>query len=146
MNLSLTTEYSLRILSFMATRNEDIYSAEFLYKQLHIPRRYLRRLLTDLSKAGFLAATRGRNGGFVFARDINQIYLSEIIDTMEGITGGSRCILGFSFCVVGKSCIMHDQWIEAQEKITNVLKQTSLGGLRDRFTRDSKIENIELTG
>ena len=143
MNFSLTTEYSLRILSFMATRNEDIYSAEFLFKQLNIPRRYLRRLLTDLSKAGFLAATRGRNGGFVFARDMNQIYLSEIIETMEGITGVNRCILGFSFCVVGKPCIMHDQWIEAQEKITNVLKQTSLGGLRDQYTRDSKIENKE---
>ena len=143
MNLSLTTEYSLRILSFMAMRNEDIHSAEFLYQQLKIPRRYLRRLLTDLSKAGFLAATRGRNGGFVFARDMNKIYLSEIIDTMEGTTGGNRCILGFSFCVVGKPCVMHDQWTDALGKITDVLKKTSLGVLRDQYSRDSKIENKE---
>jgi Rrf2 family transcriptional regulator, iron-sulfur cluster assembly transcription factor len=141
MNFSLTTEYSLRILSFMATRNEEIYSAEFLYKQLNIPRRYLRRLLTDLSKAGFLLAARGRNGGFVFARDINTIYLSEIIDTMEGTPKSNRCILGFSFCVVGKPCVMHDQWIGAQEKITNVLKGTSLGILREQYDRDVRIEN-----
>jgi Rrf2 family iron-sulfur cluster assembly transcriptional regulator len=140
MNFSLTTEYSLRILSFMATSNEDIFSAEFLYSKLKIPRRYLRRLLTDLSKAGFLTATRGRKGGFVFARDISTIYLSEIIETMEGIPESSRCILGFSFCIAGKPCVMHDQWIGAQEKITNVLKGTSLGILREQFTRDARIE------
>jgi Rrf2 family protein len=139
MNFSLTTEYSLRILSFMATSNEDIFSAEFLYAQLKIPRRYLRRLLTDLSKAGFLSATRGRKGGFVFARDMNTIYLSEIINTMEGTPESSRCILGFSFCIAGKPCVMHDQWIDAQEKISKVLKETSLGILRERYTRDSKM-------
>jgi Rrf2 family protein len=141
MNFSLTTEYSLRILSFMATSNDDIFSAEFLYSKLNIPRRYLRRLLTDLSKAGFLYATRGRKGGFVFARDMNTIYLSEIIDAMERTPESSRCILGFSFCVTGKPCVMHDQWIEAQEKITKVLKGTSLGILREQFTRDAGIEN-----
>jgi len=141
MNFSLTTEYSLRILSFMATSNEDIFSAEFLYSKLKIPRRYLRRLLTDLSKAGFLSGTRGRKGGFVFARDINTIFLSEIIDAMEGTPESNRCILGFSFCVVGNFCVMHDQWIEAQGKITNVLKGTSLGILREKYTRDARIES-----
>ena len=54
MILNKTTEYALTILGFMATRNENMYSAEYLHQQLNIPCRYLRRLLTDLSKHGFL--------------------------------------------------------------------------------------------
>ena len=72
MILNKTTEYALTILGFMATRNENMYSAEHLHQQLNIPRRYLRRLLTDLASHGFLKSISGRNGGFAFARDLKE--------------------------------------------------------------------------
>lgn len=130
MNFSKTTEYALRILSFMATRDEVMFSAEYLYQELKIPRRYLRRLLTGLSKAGIIASTRGRSGGFVFQRDPDQITLKEIIDLMEGENTMNQCILGFSCCVAGSFCSLHNDWSEAREKMMGVLSRTTLGRLR----------------
>lgn len=34
MILNKTTEYALTVLGFMATRNEEMYSAEYLHQQL----------------------------------------------------------------------------------------------------------------
>lgn len=136
MILSKTTEYALTILGFMATRNEEISSAEYLHQQLNIPRRYLRRLLTDLSKHGFLNSTKGRNGGFVFAKDLKEISFANIIEAIEGTDILNRCLLGFSCCLVDKPCIMHDAWMEASDKMKETLSNTSLADLRAKYQAD----------
>lgn len=141
MILAKTTEYALTILGFMATRNEPVYSAEFLHQELHIPRRYLRRLLTDLAGHGFIASTKGRNGGFVFARNLGEINFANIIETLEGTDILNRCLMGFTCCLVDKPCIMHDSWTEASNKMKEVLSGTTLESLRTKYQADNqKIE------
>jgi len=132
MNLSKTTGYALQILSFMATREEALYSAEYLYGELKVPRRYLRRLLTGLSHAGLITGTKGRNGGFVFARDPGSISLKEIIDLMEGPEIKDQCILGLSCCVAGSFCALHEEWVETREKMAEILAKTTLGMLKEK--------------
>lgn len=139
MVLSKTTEYTLTVLGFMATRNEEIYSAEYLYNELKIPRRYLRRLLTDLSKLGFIKSTSGRSGGFVFAKDLNEINFLNIIHAMEGDEAFTTCLLGFSCCIVDKPCVMHDAWTEARSKMIEILTQTTLADLKDKYLHDNSL-------
>ena len=136
MILSKTTEYALSVLGFMATRNEEMYPAEYLYEQLHIPRQYLRRLLTDLSKKGFIVSSRGRNGGFIFARDLSTINFAEVIDAMEGPEAMNTCLLGFTACIVDKPCAMHNLWTDARSKMIDTLTNTSLADLREKYQKD----------
>ena len=131
MNLSKTTSYAMRILTLMAKKEEAVYSSEQLYDILKIPHKYLRRLLTELSKQGFIKSTRGRTGGFVFAKSLNEITLYDIIDKTEGYDKMNVCILGMSECILSKQpCALHAKWCEAREKITQVLKETTLNDLK----------------
>ena len=66
MKLSKTSEYALRILSFMAKDSSHLYSAKYLIEKLNISDKYLRRLMTDLCKAGFIKSIQGRDGGYIF--------------------------------------------------------------------------------
>ena len=141
MVLKKTTEYALTILGFMATRDENMYTAEYLHKQLNIPRRYLRRLLTDLSKHGFLKSISGRKGGFVFAKDLKEINLAMVINALEASDAIITCILGFSCCILDKPCVMHDTWIEARSKMEETLSSTTLAALKAKYQRDN-IKNI----
>jgi Rrf2 family transcriptional regulator, iron-sulfur cluster assembly transcription factor len=136
MILNKTTRYALTILGFMATRDEEMYSAEYLYEQLNIPRRYLRRLLTDLSTHGFIRSTKGRKGGFVFAVPPAEISFLNIIDALEEPDAMETCLLGFSCCIVDKPCAMHNQWTEARSKMTETLANTSLADLREKYRAD----------
>ncbi|MBK7027776.1 MAG: Rrf2 family transcriptional regulator [Bacteroidales bacterium] len=98
MFISKTSEHALRILTYMALNSETKFSAKNLFEELHIPKRYLMRLLTDLSKNGFIKATRGRSGGYVFARSLDTIYFSEIIDSVEGLLSFERLCIG-QYCL-----------------------------------------------
>jgi Rrf2 family protein len=135
MNFTKTTEYAIRILSFMALRDELVFTAESLAENLHIPKKYLQRLLTDLSKAGFIKSMRGRTGGFEFSRTIDSIYLSEIIEFTEGDKWQPKCLFGFENCVLDSPCIMHDIWAGNHLEQVRILKSTSLGNIRQNYRK-----------
>lgn len=129
MFISKTSEYALRILTYMALNKETQFSAQRLYEELDIPKRYLMRLLTDLSKSGFIIATRGRSGGYVFARPIDTIFFSEIINSVEDIQSFEGCILGNVFCPIDKPCAMHQIWEKPKQAFLETIKTTSLADL-----------------
>lgn len=129
MFISKTSEYALRILTYMALNNETQYSAQSLFEELEIPKRYLMRLLTDLSKSGFINAARGRSGGYVFARPIDTIYFSEIIDSVEDIQSFEGCVLGNAVCPVDKPCAMHQIWEKPKQAFLETIKTTTLADL-----------------
>jgi Rrf2 family protein len=126
MNFSKTASYSLNILSYMAEYEEIKMSASFLNKELSIPYPYLRQILSNLSKSGFIHSKRGRNGGFVFSRSTEKIFLSEIIESTDGLNNLNKCILGFRECPFDNRCAMHTVWEDTRNNIMNILKQTSL--------------------
>lgn len=129
MNLSKTTSYSLNVLSYMAQNREAICSANYLHEKLNIPHQYLRQLLTKLSKSGFIHSTRGRNGGFVFSKEISEIYVADIIESVEGLESFNKCILGFTDCPLDTHCSMHEFWEGTRDSIIKELKTTSLADL-----------------
>ncbi len=129
MNLSKTTSYSLNVLSFMSQNSEEVCSATYLHEKLNIPHQYLRQLLTKLSKSGFIHSTRGRNGGFVFSKEISEIYIADIIGSVEGLESFNKCILGFTDCPFDCKCSMHDFWEKTRSDIIKELKTKSLADL-----------------
>ncbi len=132
MILNKTTEYALTILGYMATNQEEIFSAELLHYKLEIPRRYLRKLLTDLSKLGFIKSEKGRNGGFSFAKPLEEISLALIIKTVESAEVMGSCILSHHSCDEEQPCVMHDIWLEAKSKMLDTLSNTTLLDLKKK--------------
>ncbi|MBK9358274.1 MAG: Rrf2 family transcriptional regulator [Bacteroidales bacterium] len=131
MFISKTSEYALRILTYMALNSETQLSATILFEELRIPKRYLMRLLTDLSKSGFIQATRGRSGGYVFAKPLESIYFSEIIDSVEGLLSYEGCVLGNPVCPIDKPCAMHHIWDKPKLTFLKTLKTTTLADLKE---------------
>ena len=130
MTFSKTTEYALRVLVLMAQDTEKMYTSAYLHNELKIPKKYLQRLLTDLSKNKLIKRKKSRNGGFVFARKIEKIYLSDVINAVEGFSLEPSCFFGFDKCALDNPCAMHDVWVKSQEELIRVLRSTSLKDLQ----------------
>lgn len=115
----------------MAEDEDKIYSAHFLHIKLDIPERYLMQLLTNLSKHGFIASTRGRIGGFRFKMKPGKIYLSTVIDTLEGLNKYQSCFFGNIDCQkqYTNKCVIHDTWQGAWQSIYKILTTTTISGL-----------------
>lgn len=129
MKLSNTSKYALRILIYMAKSPEALYSASQLVSALDISDKYLRRLMTDLSKSGFIQSIQGRDGGYRFAKAIDSIYLYDVIASVESLDTLSGCVLGFEECSCTNPCAMHDTWMKIRLQLNEVYRDTRLSDL-----------------
>lgn len=136
MKLSKTSEYALRILIYMAKEPDQLYTAKQLVKELKVSDKYLRRLMTDLSKSGFIRSVQGREGGYIFVKNTNDIFLFDIIDSVEGMDKLNGCVLGFEMCSCTKPCAMHDTWQHVRAELNRVFSETKLSDMNfDKILR-----------
>ena len=129
MNFSKTTGYALNVLSYMSGHSEDKFSVTELHEKLSIPYSYLRQVMGNLSKSGFIKGSTGRTGGFELVLSPEKIYLADIVDATEGLDGLNSCIIGMDVCPFDNKCAMHSIWEDIRMDILNVLKTTTLSGL-----------------
>jgi len=129
MTFSKTTEYALRTLAFMSLSPRQALSSAHLHRELRIPKKYLQRLLTDLARNGLIRSIRGRNGGYVIARNLRKIALVDIVDAVEGFDRVQRCFFGFPECPVENPCAMHDVWTRHRRAFAKTLTSTTLADI-----------------
>jgi len=131
MNFSKTTEYALRIMSFMALDEKRLYSSNEIFHSLNIPLRYLRKQLNILSKSGLISSVQGKNGGYRISRKLSEISLLDIVSVTGYKTVGYECFFGFHNCAFEKKCAMHDKWAAVRENINSVLTSTTLAEVKE---------------
>ena len=85
MLLTRVSEYALLSLDVIRRSNSPI-GAEQLATELCIPKSFLAKILQSLAKHGILESRKGAHGGFMLARDIDQISVNDIIFAAEGKT------------------------------------------------------------
>jgi Rrf2 family iron-sulfur cluster assembly transcriptional regulator len=113
----------------MAINEDTPMSASNLHNKLSIPYPYLRQILTNLAKNGFINSSRGRGGGFSINKREGDIFLADIIEATDGMDSLNRCILGFRECPFNKECSMHPVWESTRAAIIKILKETSLSDI-----------------
>lgn len=129
MIFSKTTEYAVRILTFMVSHNMTLYTAKYLHEQLQIPYRYLSKLMTSLVKNGYLSSVRGREGGYNIKADPSRLTVSDIMEAVEGIDGFKTCVLGLPECSEENPCAMHYVWEKNKEVFVHTLRTTTIAEL-----------------
>ena len=130
MRFQKTTEYAIRVMVYLADHREDRYSANQLHQILQIPYKYLGRLMQKLSNAGLVEVAQGKQGGYRIIQDLSNIYLSEIINVVEGLEDYGRCVLGFPECSEENPCSLHKIWLERQESVKKMIYDTTLADLQ----------------
>lgn len=80
MQLTSFTDYGLRALIYMATLPEgkqtNITEVTDTYG---VSRNHMVKIINQLSRAGFVAATRGKNGGIRLGMDPEKIVIGQVV-------------------------------------------------------------------
>lgn len=130
MRLSNTSQYAIRILSYIANSKEkDLYSAKEVSEVLEIPYKFLTKIMTELVKREFIVSIRGREGGYRLARAASSITVLEILDVFNETNDQEECILGIGKCDGNNKCALHDQWLTPKSEIQEMFESTSLENL-----------------
>jgi len=126
MKLSKTSEYAIRILSYMARDTAKLHSAKSLVEKLCISDKYLRKLMTLLSKSGFIESIQGRYGGYRFIKNVKEIRIYDIVSAVDEPEKYFGCILGFETCSDENPCSMHEAWVATRNNLLLKFKESTL--------------------
>jgi Rrf2 family protein len=129
MHFSKTTEYAIRVLSYLHRYSSTTHSVNVLHQELDLPYKYLTKMMTQLVKKGLVSASRGRDGGLSLAKSADSIRLCDILEAIGEPLESERCILGFEKCDASNPCALHDQWAPPKAMIEEMLTTTTLASL-----------------
>lgn len=133
MQLNNTTQYAIRILSYIAKNGDSrLYPAKELSEKLNIPYKFLTKIMTELVNKSFVSSIKGRVGGYALAKKANEISVLDIIDIYIDPETRKKCILGMGLCDDSNKCGLHDKWVNPRDLINDMYKNTTLDTLEQR--------------
>ena len=128
-------QYALRALFELALRQpqgKPVAVSEIAAAQ-DIPPRFLHLILADLKQAGYVAARRGAEGGYVLSRAPKSVTVGEIIRLIDGSPDPVECLAADSRkkCGLRGRCAFIGLWERARDALNGVYETTTLQTLVD---------------
>lgn len=137
MQLTQYTDYSLRVLIYLAKKAEGLSTVSEIADYHGISRNHLVKVIHNLAIKGFILTTRGRNGGMRLSRPPTDIMLGDVIRNTEPNFDIAECFnTANNCCVITPTCGLRSIFREAQMGFIRAMDKYTLA---DAVTRDSPI-------
>jgi Rrf2 family transcriptional regulator, nitric oxide-sensitive transcriptional repressor len=83
--LTLYTDYTLRVMMYLAVRHADggVATVDEMAKAYDIPRSHLTKIVNELAQNGYIETIRGRSGGARLARPPEEISIGRLVRMAE---------------------------------------------------------------
>lgn len=129
MQLTLFTDFALRVLMFTHAAGERRVTIDEMADAYAISRTHLTKVVNALTRAGYLTAVRGRAGGLRLAKPADQIIIGEVVRTTEPDFSLVECFSTGNQCVITKCCKLQLVLDEALQAFLEVLDRKTLASI-----------------
>ncbi|HQT81986.1 MAG: hypothetical protein B7Z60_06925 [Ferrovum sp. 37-45-19] len=130
MKLTSYTDYSLRVLLYVAHQKEKSVTINELTDFYQISRNHLVKVVHQLSLNGFIKTTRGRTGGITLGRESCHISIGEVIRLTEPDMNLLDCFdQETDHCKISSVCKLKGVLKKAQYRFLQELDQCFLSDL-----------------
>lgn len=108
MELTSFTDYSLRVLMYLAAEEGRRSSIDELAEYYQLSRHHVAKIVKRLSDLEYLETTRGKNGGVRLAQAPSEINVGKVIQQTEPHFNLVECLSGThqSNCVIDGNCVL----------------------------------------
>ena len=132
MQLSKFTDYTLRVLIYLATKPEARFTIDEISSRYGISKEHLRKIVHQLSKGGWIDSRRGRDGGIRLACPAANISIGQIVREAEGNLAIVECFQeGNQSCQIFGVCRLQGMLHEALLAFLAILDKYSLADIVD---------------
>ena len=133
MRLTSFTDYSLRVLIYVASQPERRATIAEIATAFDISQHHLTKVVHFLGREGWLATVRGKGGGLGLARPAGQINLGAVVRATEGPALPAECFdPAGNHCSIARICRLQGVLHEAVQAFHAVL---------DRYTLEDLVNN-----
>lgn len=152
MNLTLHTDYSLRILLYLAEHTDRPVSTREISDAYGISRTHLVRVVQTLQSNDFVHAATGRHGGITLARDPDKINIGQVVKATEPNFRIVECFdVEHNTCLILPVCSLRGVLNDALQSFFKTLEQYTLADIvrmkgSGRFSDFLPIATLRKTG
>jgi Rrf2 family transcriptional regulator, nitric oxide-sensitive transcriptional repressor len=130
MQLSLHSEYALRVLLYVATQPKRLCSTREISDAYGISKHHLVRVVQTLNQHGYLEVVPGRGGGISLAKEPDRIRLGDVVRDSEVNLRLAECFDRHSNrCVLTPVCSLKPVLNEALNAFLSALNRHTLADL-----------------
>lgn len=127
MQLTLYSDYSLRVLIYLSRTPNELTTITQIAEFYNISRNHLVKVVHKLAQLGFILSTRGKNGGIKLAYPANEIFIGDVVRKTEP----SFCLVECfnektNRCAITGICRLKGILSEGLQAFLNVLDQYTL--------------------
>ena len=92
---------------------------------------YLEQLFAKLRRRNLVNSVRGPGGGYTLQREPSEIFVAEIVDSVDENVDATRCS-GRADCQHGEMCLSHQLWSELSDEIHHFLAGINLASIIEK--------------
>ena len=130
MRLTVYTDYALRLLMYLAIKDDGLATIAEVAESYDISRNHLMKVAHQLGVAGYVATVRGRSGGLKLARPAADINLGDVVRHTEQDMALVPCMSPIdAACAIRPSCLLKRALGRATVAFLGVLDEYSLSDL-----------------
>lgn len=145
MRLTAFTDYSLRVLIYLAVRPERRATIAEIAAAFGISEGHLMKVVHFLGRNGFLDNVRGKGGGLALARAPEQINIGSVVRLTEADALPAECFdRDNNTCVITPACQLRKVLADAVRAFFAVLEAHTLADLVVQRRSLSKILSIPI--
>jgi len=128
--LTVYTDFSLRLLMFLALKDDGLATIAEVAKAYGISKNHLMKVAHQLGLAGYLETVRGKGGGLRLARRPEDIVIGEVVRRTEPDMALVPCFApdGAS-CPIVPSCALRGALFKARDAFLSALDGCTLADL-----------------
>lgn len=132
MRLTNYTDYSLRVLIYLAAKETDEKSTiTEITNAYQISRNHLTKVIHQLGQIGVIKTIRGRGGGILLAKDPHEITVGAIVRETEEDFNMVECFQKGNNCVLTPVCSLRSILGEALTAYLDVLDKYTIADIVD---------------
>ncbi|WP_308367299.1 MULTISPECIES: Rrf2 family transcriptional regulator [unclassified Microbulbifer] len=129
MHITRYTDYSLRVLMYLALKGEELATIREIAESYDISKNHLMKVVQDLNSKGYVVAIRGKNGGLRLADKPENINIGHLVRDTEQDLALVECFGNSQACAITPACELKRVIFEALGAFFEVLDQYTLADL-----------------
>ena len=129
MHITRYTDYSLRVLMYLAIKGEELSTIREIAESYDISKNHLMKVVQELANKGYVQAIRGKNGGIRLGSTPESINVGRLVRDTEQDLSLVECFNSGGSCALTPACELKRVLAEALEGFIRVLDGYTLADL-----------------
>jgi Rrf2 family nitric oxide-sensitive transcriptional repressor len=126
MKLTRFTDYSLRVLIYLGLKDDGRVTIREISDAYGISRNHLMKVVSLLTRMGYLDARRGPGGGIALARPPREIIIADVVRDMEDDLNLVECFCEGGICIIKPMCKLKSALNQALAAYLDTLERYTL--------------------